>query len=417
MKKLEYFFILLALICIYLSYLFTLVESAYFSLTSSKIENIKEHSHENLKYFEINIKNLDDIFSLCLFGDFFFNMLCAVSISILLFDKLHFLGLFLGTIFSAILIVVFGQVLPKSNGAKKSEKISLKYAKTFYFLKFIFFPFTFFTTVLGNLCLKITGKDKNYREPLITEDELKDAVNIGFKEGILDREELGFIENVIGFSDADAKDIMTPRTDIVALEINDSYEDIIKTIQDEGFSRIPVYEEELDNIIGIFHVKDISKFRGAKSLCDFKKFLRPAYYTFEYKDVSQLFKEMRSSKISLAIVTNEYGGTEGLITMEDLIEKIVGSISDEYDQEDDEEIVKISNDEYLIDGAVNISEVNSLFNKNFESNEYDSIAGYLIEKIDRFPKVSEKFMIDDVLFVVKETSKNRIDKLLLKKIK
>lgn len=413
MDTLDILLIIVAIICIYFSYKLTLIESAYMSLTGQKIKSIRE-SDKELKTFEKNLKNIDDILSVCLFGDFFFNMLCAVSISVLLYRIIDIWGLLLGTIISTTLIVVIGQMLPKSIGSSDSCEIALKDAGFINALKNILYPFTFITGRISNNIIKLSGKDIDLKGPLITEDKFKDMVNFSFKEGILGKNELGFIENVMGFSDSYAKDIMTPRTDIAALEINSSYEDILEIVKEEGFSRIPVYEEDIDNIVGILHIKDLFRYRGAKSLRDFKVHLRKPYYTFEYKEVSTLFTEMRSKKTGVAIVTDEYGGTEGMITMEDLIEKIVGSISDEYDEDDEEEIIKISENTYMVEGTVNLDDINHALGTELESEEYDTIAGYLIEHADRFPKAGEKFMIDEVLYIIKEISKNRIDKVIIK---
>ena len=215
------------------------------------------------------------------------------------------------------------------------------------------------------------------------------------------------------FRDSYAKDIMTPRTDIVAIDIESSYSEIIDLICKENFSRMPVYEDNIDNIIGILNVKDLFMMNKHKSLKENKSFFKKPYFTYEYKEVSSLFSDMRAHKISVAIVADEYGGTTGMITIEDLIEKIVGAINDEYDNEDDEDIIKLGPNKFLVDGAMNLDDLNQLTGLGLESTEFDSIGGFIIEKIDRFPKKNEVIILDNLKFTVKKTSKNRIDKVLL----
>ena len=176
---------------------------------------------------------------------------------------------------------------------------------------------------------------------------------------------------------------------------------------------MPVYEDNIDNIIGILNVKDLFMMNKHKSLKENKSFFKKPYFTYEYKEVSSLFSDMRAHKISVAIVADEYGGTTGMITIEDLIEKIVGAINDEYDNEDDEDIIKLGPNKYLVDGAMNLDDLNQLTGLELESTEFDSIGGFIIEKIDRFPKKNEVIILDNLKFTVKKTSKNRIDKVLL----
>lgn len=266
---------------------------------------------------------------------------------------------------------------------------------------------------LSQSIIKIVIKDKTYKEPIITEEDLIDAMDLGMEEGIINKNESMMIQNVIGFKDNYAKDIMTPRTDIVAIEIDDSYEDIIEKISEYSYSRMPVYEDNLDNIIGILNVKDIFHMDRTKPLVENKSFFKKPFFTFEYKPTGTLFSEMRQNKLSVAIVTDEYGGTEGMITFEDIIEKIVGQISDEYDTEEDEDIITIAPGKYLIDASVNIDEINQKFETELECQEFDSLGGFIIENIDRFPKLNEVINIDGLKFTIARKSKNRIEKIIL----
>lgn len=270
-----------------------------------------------------------------------------------------------------------------------------------------------FINFLSQSIIKIVIKDKDYKAPIITEEDLIDAMDLGMEEGIINKNESRMIQNVIDFKDNYAKDIMTPRTDIVAIDIEESFDEIIEKISEYSYSRMPVYEDNLDNIVGILNVKDIFHMDRTKSLADNKEFFKKAFFTFEYKPTGTLFSEMRQKKLSVAIVTDEYGGTEGMITFEDIFEKIVGQISDEYDKEEDEEILQVGPNKYIIEASINIDEINQIFGTELECQEFDSLGGYIIENIDRFPKLNEVIKIGDLKFTIVKKTKNRIEKILV----
>ena len=270
-----------------------------------------------------------------------------------------------------------------------------------------------FVTFLSQSIIKIMIKDKTYKEPIITEDDLIDVMDLGMEEGIINKNESMMIQNVIGFKDNFAKDIMTPRTDIVAIDIEDDYDEIMEKISEFSYSRMPVFEDNLDNIIGILNVKELFHMDRTKTLAENKSYFKKPFFTYEYKPTGTLFSEMRQNKLSVAIVTDEYGGTEGMITFEDIIEKIVGQISDEYDTEEDEDIINIGPGKYLIDASVNIDEINQKFGTELECQEFDSLGGFIIENIDRFPKLNEVLNISDLKFTIAKKTKNRIEKIIL----
>lgn len=404
----------LAAIGLFCSYYFTFLENTYMALTQSKLKELLEKDPVRGAYLEKNYKNLDHIFSTTLFLDYFANIM--VTLFLALFFK-HFFprwGVIITLPVATFLVLSFGEIFPKSVGVQRYEKSLLKDARRIYVLQKILRPFTMFIGFFSSIFINMAGGDKNFREPLITEDVLKQAVSLGHEEGIIDKSEMGFIENVMGFRDAYAKDIMTPRTDIIAVDVNMNYDDLIRLIEEEGFSRMPVYENDLDTILGILHVKDLFTYAKDPDNLNLREMVRPGFFTFEYKPVSTLFEEMRAKKMSVAIVLDEYGGTEGLISVEDLIEKLVGSINDEYDEEDEDEIVPLGNHEYLVNGSTNLSEINHGLNLELESEEFDSIGGYLIEFLDRFPEEGEIIENEGLTFIVKETAKNRVEKIVLR---
>lgn len=409
----EYNHVLLTILIfsIYLSFEFTMVENALLSLTQHKLNEIKKISE---KTYDILIRNYnnDKIYISILTFDYFANALIAVLTSILCFHRLQYLGLILATIISTFFVIIIGEIVPKAIGKQKYEKILLSRAKYLDLLMKFLVPSVKLINAISRLFIRFIG-DKNYVEPLITKDELIDAVSISAEQGIIDQEESDIINNLMGFKSSFAKDVMTPRTDIIAIDVESNYDEIIEVVKREAFSRMPVYEDDIDNILGVLHVKDLITLDRDCILKDNLNILKPIYYTYEFKPISQLFNELRNQKLSVAIVNDEYGGTEGIITVEDLVEKIVGSISDEYDEEDDEDYIKISKKKYLIDGSMNLDDFNQKFSTELRSDEIDTIAGYIIENLDRFPKTGENITIKDLNFTIASSKKNRIEKLVL----
>lgn len=407
----DYIFLFLSLIFLYLSYKFTLIENAFLALNSIKLKKLEEEETENFELIQKLAKD-DELYPTTLVVDYFSNSLCAIFASLFFYEHFKIIGLILGVLISTILIITFGESFPRNYAKKFYGKICPANAKLMSFTIGFLRPLSYLILKISQVFLKLTGSF-DINEPLITEEDLYDAMNRGKAEGLLDHNESLMIENVMDFRDSYAKDIMTPRTDIIAIDIESSYSEIIDLICKENFSRMPVYEDNIDNIIGILNVKDLFMMNKHKSLKENKSFFKKPYFTYEYKEVSSLFSDMRAHKISVAIVADEYGGTTGMITIEDLIEKIVGAINDEYDNEDDEDIIKLGPNKYLVDGAMNLDDLNQLTGLELESTEFDSIGGFIIEKIDRFPKKNEVIILDNLKFTVKKTSKNRIDKVLL----
>ncbi|OLR64506.1 hemolysin family protein [Peptoniphilus porci] len=408
----EYIYLFISIVALYFSYLFTLIENAYLALGPVKISKLEDLEVKNLTIIKKLVKK-ENIYSSTLILDYFSNSLTVIFMSLFFFFKWHHIGMIFGMIISTIIVIIFGESLPRNLGKNNYEKIVPKYAKFLKYLIVFMRPLSMLITFLSQNIIKIIIKDKSYKEPIITEDDLKDAMDLSIEEGIINKNESMMIQNVIGFKDTFAKDIMTPRTDIVAIDIEDDYDEIIEKVSEYSYSRMPVYQDNLDNIIGILNVKEIFHMDRSKTLTENKSFFKKPFFTYEYKPTGTLFNEMRQHKLSVAIVTDEYGGTEGMITFEDIIEKIVGQISDEYDTEEDEDIINIAPGKYLIDASVNIDEINQKFGTELECQEFDSLGGFIIENIDRFPKLNEVLNISDLKFTIAKKTKNRIEKIIL----
>lgn len=309
-----------------------------------------------------------------------------------------------------LLVLIFGEITPKSLSTQKSQEVACFVARPISLVVLIFTPVVKVLMFISNLMIRLFGGKIDTSKPFITTDELKTIVTVSHEEGVLEEEEKEMIYNVFGFGDSYTKDVMIPRTDMIAVDVNATYDEIIELYKQEQFSRMPVYQESHDNIIGVIYMKDLLLKQFDPKDFVISDFLRDVYFVHEFKRIDELFKEMRSKKIGMAIVVDEYGGTSGIVTLEDLIEEIVGDIDDEYDMTEDS-FVKIADQEYLVDGSFRISDFNDELNLNISSNEFDSIGGFIIGLLDRFPDEGEVVVYDDITFKVEETMNNRINKL------
>ncbi len=315
------------------------------------------------------------------------------------------------TIIMTILVLIFGEITPKSIAKQNSEKVALRVSKPINIVVNIFRPLVAVFTGISSLFIKLLGGDPKASEPFITEEELKTMVGVGKEEGLLEDVEKEMIFNVFEFADSQVKDVMVQRVEIVAVNVDSTYEEVINVIKTEQFSRIPVYNENIDDVIGILNVKDLIMASQSKDNFKVSDYMREPYYTFEYKKISELFKEMKKSRNHMAVVLDEYGGNVGIVTIEDLIEEVVGEIEDEYDDEADSDIIVVKEDEYIVDGSARLDYIGDLIGVTMESEEFDSIGGLVIGELGRFPEQNEEVKVNNIKFVVEDIDKNRIKKV------
>jgi len=318
-------------------------------------------------------------------------------------------GAGIATGITTILVLIFGEITPKSLAAQKSERVSLIVARPIFILTYLLNPIVFVFTQIAGLFMRLLGLQSNANLPTITEDELKSMVNLGEEEGVIEDHEKTMICNVFDFADQLVKDVMIQRMDIIAIDMNASYDEIIKIIKNEQYSRYPIYSKRIDNIVGILNVKELV-YRDPEEIFDIKKFVKKPYYTFEFTNTSELFNEMKKRRTHMAIVLDEYGGTAGIVTIEDLVEEIVGEISDEYDMHT-QEIETIREGEYIVDGSTRIEELNELIGTEIESEHYDSIGGFVIELMGRLPRQGESVEHMGTKFIIESMERNRIRKI------
>ncbi|NLK35435.1 MAG: HlyC/CorC family transporter [Gracilibacteraceae bacterium] len=316
----------------------------------------------------------------------------------------------------ALFTLVLGELVPKRMALSQSEKTAFRVAGIINFLSKVTYPIVKFLTMSTNLIVKFMGGPVKGTEEQITEEEIRSMINVGEEKGIFQETETEMINSIFEFDDTVAKEVMTPRTDIVALSCEATRDEILDVIVQENFSRIPVYEESIDNIIGILYVKDLftmikNKVEWEVSL---KDIIREAHFVPEYKKIDELFKEMQKSKTHIAVVIDEYGGTAGIITIEDLLEEIVGNIFDEYD-----DVVldyeKIDDNTYIVSGMLDIGEINDILDTKLPEEEFDTISGLLLSHSGKMPEVGYELTIDNIYFRIEEVDDKRISKIRIEK--
>ena len=311
-----------------------------------------------------------------------------------------------------LLILVFGEITPKTVSTISAESIALRFAKIIYIIMIVLTPVIYIVNHLSFFVLKLFRVDPNKRGESITEDELRTIVQVSHEEGVIESEEKKMINNVFDFGDAVAKDVMVPRIDMSFVDVNTSYQDLVDIFREEKYTRFPVFEETTDNVIGIINIKDIFLAENSEDF-SVKNYLRQPLYTYEFKKVSELMIEMRKAMINIVIVLDEYGATAGLITLEDMLEEIVGEIRDEYDEDEEEALIQIGPREYVVEGSMKLTDLNDYLELNLQSEDYDSIGGLVIGLLDHLPEEGEDVVIDNVRLCVDSVEKNRIDKIHL----
>ena len=392
-----------------LSAFFSASETALMSLSKIRLIHMLEEKVRGASVIDRLRENPSKLLGTILVGNNLVNIGASSIATVLAIKYFGDTGVGIATGITTVLVLIFGEITPKSLAAQKSEKISLIVARPISILAYLLGPIVFVFTQIAGFFMRLMGCERSANLPSITEEELKSMVNLGEEEGVIEDHEKTMICNVFDFGDQLIKDVMIQRMDIVAININATYDDIVKIIKTEQYSRYPIYNKRIDNIVGIINVKELV-YRDPEEVFDMKKFVKKPYYTFEFMNTSELFNEMKKHRTHMAIVLDEYGGTAGIVTMEDLVEEIVGDISDEYDMHT-QEIETIREGEYIVDGSTRIEELNELIGTRIESEHYDSVGGFVIELIGRLPKQGESVEYMNTKFLIENMERNRIKKI------
>ncbi len=405
----SWWLILILLILVCGSAFFSASETALTSLNKIKLRNMAEENVKNADKVQKLIDDPNRLLSSILIGNNLVNNAAAALTTMIAVSLLGGQsGVGAATMIITIIILIFGEITPKTLASQNAEKVSLAVSNIISVIVVISTPVVKVMNLITNVLIKVLGGNSTEKTPTITEAELKTMVNVSHEEGVLEVDERRMINNVFDFGDLKAKDVMTPRTDMVCVEDTITYDEIVSIFKEERFSRLPVYHESVDNIIGILYVKDII-FIDEQHF-KITDYMREPFFTYESKPISELFSEMRGNRIRAAVILDEYGGTSGLVTLEDLVEEIVGDIADEYDEQE-KEIEVIKEDEFIVDGSTRLEDVNEMIGLHLASEDFDTIGGYVIGILGSFPDGGEEVETDNIKIVVEEVDKNRIEKL------
>ena len=416
--------IVILVVLILLNAYFAASEIAFISLNDTKIEKQVKEGNKKAKQIQKMLKNPSEFLATIQIGitlagflssafasDAFVDILAPAlykifpMISIQVFKGI---SIVLITIILSFFTLVFGELVPKRLAMKYYEKIAFSSIGVIRFLSIITLPFVKVLSSVTNFISKLFGISEN-EEEVVTEEEIKMMIDEGEEKGTIQQEEKEMIHNIFEFNDITVSEVMTHRTDVYAIEIDSEINDIIKELDDYKYSRIPVYEETIDNIKGVLFVKDLLKYLHGKKAIKIKNIMREAYFVSENKPINELFKNLQKNKMQMAIVVDEYGGTAGIVTMEDLLEEIVGNIFDEYDDFEND-YTKIDDNTFLINGSVSINDLKKILKIDLPEGDYETLSGYLIDLLGRLPKDNETPIIEtkQVNYKIEKSEDKRI---------
>ncbi len=393
-----------------LSAFFSSAETALTTVNKIRMRTLAENGHKRAQTVIKIIEDQGKMLSAILIGNNVVNLSASSLSTVLATDLFGSKAVGLATGILTLLILVFGEITPKTISTISSESISLNYAPFIYTLMNLLTPVIFLVNQLSMGVLKLFRIDPNKKQESITEDELRTIVEVSHEEGVIQMEEKKMITNVFDFGDNLAKDIMIPRIDMTLVNVNATYDELLAIFRQEKYTRIPVFEESTDNVIGIINVKDLLLL-DSKEGFSIRDFLRQPLY--EFKKAAELMVEMRKTLNNIVIVLDEYGATAGLITLEDMLEEIVGEIRDEYDEDEEENVVELEPGEYRVDASMKLGDLNERLELRLESEDYDSLGGLVIGLLDHLPEEGEEVTHEGLRMVVERMDKNRIETIHL----
>ncbi len=404
--------LLTLLILVILSAFFSSAETSLTTVNRIRLQTLAESGNKKAATVLKTIENPSKMLSSILIGNNLVNNFAAAlaaSVTIRLFGS-GSVGAVTGILTAVILI--FGEITPKTFATVNSEKLALAYASVILFLMKLLTPVIWVINRICRFLLRLLHVDMDRSLNEMTEQELRTVVDVSHRDGVIETEERQMIYNVVDFGDSQAKDVMVPRADMVTVSETASYEEIRELFRTEKYTRLPVYREDRDNITGILNFKDFFFCdAGNFSVCDI---MYEPHFTYESKKTSKLLMEMRQNSVSISIVLDEYGSAVGMISLEDLLEEIVGEIRDEYDEDEKNLIRKVSEHEYLIEGSVKLDDINDALGLSMDSEDFDSIGGLIIEALDHLPSEKESVTVGDgIVLTVDKMEKNRIETIRL----
>lgn len=402
--------LIILLILLGLSAFFSSAETALTTVNKIRIRSLAEDGNKRAKTV---LKITDDsgkMLSAILIGNNIVN-LSAASLTTSLAYSFGGSMVAIASGILTVLILLFGEITPKTMATIHAEKMALIYAPIISIFMKVMTPVIFIINGLSIGVLFLLRVDPNAKNDLMTETELRTIVDVSHEDGVIESDEREMIYNVFDLGDAKAKDVMVPRVHVTFADVNSTYEELLDIFREDKFTRLPIFEDTTDNVVGTINMKDLLLYDNTKEF-HIRDILREAYFTYEYKSISELLVEMRQASFNIAIVLDEYGETAGLITLEDILEEIVGEIHDEYDENEEDFVQEVTEREYIIEGSMNLDDLNDRLDLDLNSEEYDSLGGFIIERLDRLPEAGDSIVTEEgIRMVVEKLDKNRIEKV------
>ena len=403
--------IIILLILLALSAFFSSNETALMSVNKIRLRSLADEGNKRAAMaLDILENQTPKLLSAILIGNNIVNI-SASSLATTLAYSFGGYMVSIVTVILTVLILIFGEITPKNYATINSEKITLRYIPVFKFLMTIMTPVIFIINLFSRGVMRLMRVDPDAASKAMTEEELRTIVDVSHEDGVIESDEKEMIYNVFDLGDATAKDIMVPRVHVTFADVESTYDELIDIFREDKFTRLPVYKDSQNNIVGIINMKDLLLYDKNEEFV-IAHFLRKPHFTYETKSISDLLVEMKDSTFNIAIVLDEYGDMAGLITLEDILEEIVGEIHDEYDEKEDELVQKISDQEYIIEGSMHLDDVNDHLDTELDSEDYDSLGGFIIEHLDRLPVAGDEVITEDgIRLIVEKLDKNRIEKV------
>lgn len=392
---------------------FSCIETAFSCVSTARLKNEESKGNKKARNALFITENFDKALTTILIGNNVVNLGCSSLATVLCMNIFQNFAAAISTGLTTILVLTFGEIIPKCIGKEKSEAVALNSAIILKGIMIVLTPLSFLFIAIKTGALKLLNIRND--SPTVTEDELKYIIEHSENEGVLEEEESEMVQSALEFDEKSAFEVLTPRVDMLALDIDDDFETNKNKILTERYSRVPVYKENLDNILGILYTRDYLEELIEGKTPDIKLLINDAFFTYKSRKLSALMNDLRKNQVNMAIVTDEYGGTLGIVTMEDLIEEIVGEIYDE-DEDIEKEYTKLRENCYFVSGDLDFDQLLELTDREDFDNDTEShtVGGFIFEHMGRIPKVGDKFEIDGLSFEVYKVEERRIISAIVK---
>ncbi|MQN01856.1 MAG: HlyC/CorC family transporter [Lachnospiraceae bacterium] len=406
--------IIILIILLALSGFFSSAETALTTVSHIKIRTMANQGDSRAKMVQKVTSNTPKMLSAVLIGNNIVNISASSLATVIFMNLFGSSGAGIATGIMTFLVLIFGEITPKNMASRQSLKLSLRVAGIIYAITVVLTPAIFVVNHICGFIMKIAGADKDDKKSRMTEAEFRTIVDVGNESGAIENEEKDYINNLFDFSDTEVREIMIPRIDATMINVNWSYSKVRSVFMEKMYTRIPVYDTDTDHVIGILNMKDLIKRKDGEQF-SLKSYLREPFFTFEFKNADELFNQMRKGHIHMAIVLDEFGSVSGIVTLEDLLEELVGNIQDEYDGREAPEFTEDGPGEYTVLGSMNLDDLSDKLGLKLESEDYDTIGGYLLGLFDHLPRKGESYVTKEgVIFTASDVRHRRIVKVKIK---